>query len=93
MRAEIHALESELYFNINDGARARRHVSEAEMLAAGIEDARTPGTGRGSRCGLQLLGSVELDEARGPLRDGRGRSRRKLSDHSPHARGVSPGSG
>jgi len=62
IRAEVHALESELYSDVNDVASARRHALEAERLAAGIDDDELQ-VKVGFAIGLQQLGAAELESA------------------------------
>ena len=62
IRAEVHALESELYSGINEIAAARRHAVDAEELAAGIDDDELH-VKVGFAIGLQRLGAVELEAA------------------------------
>src|SRR4029078_193763 len=38
IRAEVHALESELYAGVDDIGAARRHAETAEALAADVDD-------------------------------------------------------
>jgi class 3 adenylate cyclase len=64
IRAELRALESELYSGMNEIASARRHAVEAEELAAGIDDDELR-VKVGFAIGLQQLGAVELEAADG----------------------------
>jgi class 3 adenylate cyclase len=62
IRAEVHALESELYSDINDIAAARSHAAQAEELAAGIDDDDLQ-VKVGLAIGLQRLGAAEVEAA------------------------------
>jgi class 3 adenylate cyclase len=62
IRAEVHALESELSSNVNEIASARRHALDAEALAAGIDDDELR-VKVGFAIGLQRLSAVELEVA------------------------------
>ena len=64
VRAEVHALESELYSGMNEIASARRHAVEAQDLAADIDDDELR-VKVGFAIGLQQLGAVELESADG----------------------------
>jgi class 3 adenylate cyclase len=64
IRAEVHALESELYSGMNEIASARRHAIEAEDLAADLDDDELR-VKVGFAIGLQQLGAVELESADG----------------------------
>jgi class 3 adenylate cyclase len=62
IRAEVHALEAELYSNVNDLVTARRHSLDAEALARDIgnDDLHVK---VGFATGLQQLGAAEFEAA------------------------------
>jgi class 3 adenylate cyclase len=62
IRAEVHALESELYSGMNEIAAARRNAVAAASLAADVDDDELA-VKVGFAVGLQQLGAAELEAA------------------------------